>query len=52
MISFLAGVIDLVVALLARCFSTSARVCGLPVRNVRIHEGSISSPLLRRWMFG
>ena len=36
MISFLVGVMDLAAAFLARCFSTSARICGLPVRNIRV----------------
>ena len=35
MISFLVGVIDLVAALPPRCFSTSLRICGLPVINSR-----------------
>jgi len=34
-ISFLVGIMDLVVALPARCSSTSFWICGLPVRNIR-----------------
>jgi len=35
MMSPLVGVMDLVAALPARCFSTSPWTCGLPVRNIR-----------------